>query len=159
MHLAEKYMPLAKSIAYRVAPDYYDKEDLESVAMVALVEVVAQADGKPEPVVIEHIKTAVRGEILNYLNRDLGYRSYEVAMPEDDSLDYLNAYDPHKEQDEVPQKVRDAIKKLEPIDQRLVKMHYYENMTQQEIADAVGITQQAISARLQRVTANLRELL
>lgn len=158
MHLAEKYMPLAKSIAYRVAPEYHDKEELESVALLALVEVVNE-NNHDEAQVVEHIRLRVRGAVINYLNRDMSHLGHELAMPDDDSLDYLNAYDPHKEQDEMPQKVRDAIKKLEPIDQRLVKMHYYENMTHQEIADQLGVERSTITKKLQRVTGALRDIL
>ena len=158
MRLAEKYMPLAKAIAYRVAPDYHDKEELEGVALLALCEVVAE-NTHGEAQIVEHIKLRVRGAVLNFISRDSEHLTYEVPMPEDGDLDHLYSWNPHETGSDINDRLRDAVSKLPEDSQRLVKMHYYEGMTQREIADVLGLTQQAISAQLRGVAGKLREML
>ncbi len=49
------------------------------------------------------------------------------------------------------------IAELDPRDRRIVHMRFYEERSQQEIADAVGITQAQVSRVLRRILTRLRE--
>lgn len=158
MRLAEKYMPLAKAIAYRVAPDYHDKGELEGVALLALCEVVVE-NTYDEAQVVEHIRTRVKGAVIDFLRKEKRVRQNEAPMPEDGDLDHLYSWNPHETGSDINDRLRDAVSKLPEDSQRLVKMHYYEGMTQREIADVLGLTQQAISAQLRGVAGKLREML
>ena len=52
-----------------------------------------------------------------------------------------------------------AISKLAPIQQRNIRMHYFDMKTEQEIADEMGVSQQAVNNNIQKAKAKLRELL
>lgn len=49
-----------------------------------------------------------------------------------------------------------ACRKLKPRDRRILQMRFYEQMTQQQIADELGVTQVQVSRLLQRIFTDLR---
>ncbi|HWJ67790.1 MAG TPA: sigma-70 family RNA polymerase sigma factor [Nocardioides sp.] len=49
-----------------------------------------------------------------------------------------------------------ACRKLKPRDRRILQMRFYEQFTQQEIADELGVTQVQVSRLLQRIFTDLR---
>lgn len=49
-----------------------------------------------------------------------------------------------------------ACRKLKPRDRRILRMRFYEQMTQQQIADELGVTQVQVSRLLQRIFTDLR---
>ena len=64
-----------------------------------------------------------------------------------------------KEESEVKKRVHNAISKLKPRQQQIIYMAYFENKTQEEIAKALGVSQQAISESLPRLLAKLKKIL
>jgi len=55
--------------------------------------------------------------------------------------------------------VRPALSRLSQKDQLIVRMRWYEERTQQEIADSLGTTQVQVSRRLSRILEELRSVL
>ena len=151
--LAQKYIPLAKSIARKIAPDYHDPEELEGVALLALVETVTN-NTHTEAQIVEHIKLRVRGSVVNFLTR--GGTPDENNMSLDD-MEHLAYYDPSAGEDKAHLKIREAVAKLPCQHKNIVQLYYYDGMTQGEIADKLGVTQQTISLKLQEVTDHLRK--
>ncbi|GAA5112873.1 SigB/SigF/SigG family RNA polymerase sigma factor [Alloalcanivorax gelatiniphagus] len=49
-----------------------------------------------------------------------------------------------------------VVKRLSPRDRKIVRLRFYEEQTQQEIAEAVGLTQAQVSRVLTRILADLR---
>ena len=101
-----------------------------------------------------------------------------------DDLSFLNEFDRHIEHSEVnennifnklndkPIELEDyiiqkvtfeelynAISKLPDIQQRRIKMYYFEEMTEQEIAEKEHTTQQSVHIILKRAIDNLKKLL
>ena len=52
--------------------------------------------------------------------------------------------------------VRPLLARLDPRDRTIVRMRWFEQRTQQEIADAIGVTQAQVSRLLTRILAELR---
>jgi RNA polymerase sigma-B factor len=52
--------------------------------------------------------------------------------------------------------VRPLLRRLDPRDRTIVRMRWFEQRTQQEIADAIGVTQAQVSRLLTRILAELR---
>lgn len=52
--------------------------------------------------------------------------------------------------------LRPVVRRLPPRDRKLLKMRFYDDLTQQEIADEFGVTQTQVSRLLGRILADLR---
>ena len=166
MRLDEKYIPLAKSIANKVGRkyNYNDIEDLESVAMLALVEAVQSSTSDYEGGVVEYLKSHIRGTLLNYLNReDHGQVTIEDCSgawftdPLDDSHeDKMVAEETAQEREDM---LHDAIKQLTPQQQRVVKLLHFEGKTQEEAATILGIKRQVVSEHNQVLMQELRKIM
>lgn len=50
-----------------------------------------------------------------------------------------------------------AIKKLSERDRKLIELYYYESKTQQEVAEILGVSQQAVQKRLDRILGRLKK--
>ncbi len=55
------------------------------------------------------------------------------------------------------QKLREAMQQLNDEERRLIEMHYWDEMTMQEIADVFGISKMAVSKRYQSILDKMRD--
>lgn len=164
--LDEKYIPLAKSIANAVGRKYkyHDQEDLESVAMLALVEAVAKIKEEYSPAeVVEYLKIRVTGSVKDYITRDAYGEdpsdcdgAWFMETTEDSYEDKLIAEEAAQEREDM---LHDAIKQLTPQQQRVVKLLHFEGKTQEEAAAILGLDRTSITKLNQRVMNNLRGIL
>ena len=53
----------------------------------------------------------------------------------------------------------DAIRKLEPLEQKLVVLNYYEGLNQREISEKLGISQMQVSRKLKKALSKLFEVI
>ena len=86
---------------------------------------------------------------------------YSIAYKTYNNGTYIDTYYAKtlKEESEVKKRVHNAISKLKPRQQQIIYMAYFENKTQEEIAKALGVSQQAISESLPRLLAKLKKIL
>lgn len=62
-------------------------------------------------------------------------------------------------QEELQRRLRDAIGQLDEGDREVILMRHYESLANQEVADALGLTEAAASMRYLRAVRRLRDLL
>jgi RNA polymerase sigma-70 factor (ECF subfamily) len=62
-------------------------------------------------------------------------------------------------QQELQQKLQEVLKSLDDIDREVILMRYYEQLSNQEIAAALGLTEAAASMRHLRALRRLKEAL
>ena len=77
-------------------------------------------------------------------------QSYEAVLPDEDSADELE-----RVKDKLA--LTQAIAKMQPMWQKIVLLRYYRNHTQQQVADALGLTQVKVSREEKKIVAFLRE--
>ena len=53
----------------------------------------------------------------------------------------------------------DAIRKLEPIEQKLIVLNYYEGLNQREISEKLNISQMQVSRKLKKALTKLFEII
>ena len=53
----------------------------------------------------------------------------------------------------------EAIKKLEPLEQQLITLNYYEGLNQREISEKLGISQMQVSRKLKKALSKLFEII
>ena len=61
--------------------------------------------------------------------------------------------------DELHQQLRDALDAMDPVDREVLALRHFEEMTNAEVAEALGITKDAASKRHIRALVRLREIL
>lgn len=78
---------------------------------------------------------------------------------EDPSQDIEQMYIEQEEVQERNQKLYAAIKQLKPRQQEMVRMIYFEGMSQDEVARCFGIAKQSVSDAMRRIYASLKKFL
>lgn len=89
--------------------------------------------------------------IVEKEKRHRGRPAEEMADVLPDSFD--------REHEERLQRMEQAIGELSEADQRLIRLHYYEQRRTADIAEMTGLTQQNVLVRLHRIRERLKERL
>lgn len=88
---------------------------------------------------------------LDQMYEESGYEvADEGATPEEQMLHA-------DEQNELKELIHKAIKKLNPRQQEMVFMIFFEEKTQAEVAEHYGITESAVSQAMDRIYASLKK--
>ena len=98
-------------------------------------------------------------------------KTVTVSPAREDSLDRLTENNEHHyllegaspedaliERDEV-ERLRLALKRLEPEERELVKALFFEDKTERQYAESLGITQQAVSYRNRAICRKLKKIM
>jgi RNA polymerase sigma-B factor len=88
--------------------------------------------------------------------------SLDLPIGEESSTslaEHLGGEDAAMEAAEARVMLRDAVRQLSPRDRQIVRMRFFEDRTQQEIADVIGVTQMQVSRLISRILRDLRQLL
>jgi RNA polymerase sigma-B factor len=72
--------------------------------------------------------------------------------------DMIGAEDPHYELVELGANLRPALRRLEPAQRELLRLRFYDDMTQSQIAARIGVSQMQVSRLLARCVEDLRRL-
>ena len=74
-------------------------------------------------------------------------------------LDMLGSDDQHLEHVEIRESIKPLLDALDPREKKILLLRFFKNMTQSQIAEAVGVSQMHVSRLLTRTLAQLRESL
>jgi RNA polymerase sigma-B factor len=212
--LAERMLPLARSLARRYANKGEPLDDLEQVASVGLLKAIDRFDIAREvkfatfavPTIAGELKRHFRdrgwmlrvprdvqelnarlARVRDRLTRELGrgpsvpelaagvqasteqvlealsaadaYRTLSLDEPLADGvgpLDALGSDDENFERTEQRLLLRRGFDGLEPREREILRLRFFEGLTQREIADRVGISQMHVSRLIRRSVEALR---
>ena len=98
-------------------------------------------------------------------------KAVTVSPAREDSLDRLTENNEHQyllegaspeetliERDEL-ERLRLALKRLEPEERKLVKALFFEEKTEQQYAESLDVTQQAVSYRIKAICRKLKKIM
>lgn len=123
------------------------------------------------------VQTEQEKEIVKNLNRDFertdkADKTYAArcssleAMQEESGYDIIDEAETPEEQvfererqAEIKAQVHKAIQQLNPRQQAMVQMVFFEDKSQDEVAEHFGISKQAVSNAMQRIYAALKKIL
>ena len=113
---------------------------------------------------IEYYKEYERNRYLATLDRKNKVLSIEAFDSEDDNgVDFIVDEDEDVERHVTDklmiEKLRSVLPLLSDDEQLLIKRHYYENISETELAKIYGITQQAISKKMVKIRTKLKNLI
>jgi RNA polymerase sigma-70 factor (sigma-E family) len=131
--------------AYLLTGNHQDAEDLVQVALVKAVPVWRRIADRPEPYVR---KILVRESVSRWRQRRWREQATEI-LPERSAA----AVDPHQRLD-----LRDALVRLAPRQRAVIVLRYYEDLTERETAEALGISIGTVKSQARDGLARLREL-
>ena len=113
---------------------------------------------------IEYYKEYERNRYLAALDRKNRILSIEAFDTEDENgVDFIVDEDEDIEKQVtdklMAEKLRSVLLLLSEDEQLLIQRHYYENIPETELAKIYGITQQAISKKMIKIRAKLKNLI
>ena len=113
---------------------------------------------------IEYYKEYERNRYLAALDRKNRILSIEAFDTEDENgVDFIVDEDEDVEKQVtdklMAEKLRSVLLLLSEDEQLLIQRHYYENIPETELAKIYGVTQQAISKKMVKIRAKLKNLI
>ena len=113
---------------------------------------------------IEYYKEYERNRYLAALDRKNRILSIEAFDTEDENgVDFIVDEDEDVEKQVtdklMAEKLRSVLLLLSEDEQLLIQRHYYENIPETELAKIYGVTQQAISKKMIKIKAKLKNLI
>ena len=113
---------------------------------------------------IEYYKEYERNRYLAALDRKNRILSIEAFDTEDENgVDFIVDEDEDVEKQVtdklMAEKLRSVLLLLSEDEQLLIQRHYYENISETELAKIYGITQQAISKKMVKIRTKLKNLI
>jgi len=156
--LVEAHLGLAEYLARRFANRGEPVDDLVQVASMGLVKAVDRFD--PERGV-EFSTYATHTIVLEALEAGQAYRFASLDAPSGDGenhsfASHLGGDDPGVADAERRALLAPLLKRLEPREQLIVHLRFFQGMTQSEIAAHLGISQMHVSRLLAKSVAQLR---
>ena len=156
--LVANLLPLAKRLAARYRHAGESQEDLEQVACLGLVKAVDRYDPSAGPLVRYAVPT-ILGELRRHF-RDKGWGVHVPRSVQENLLTVnkaterlattLGSDDPNYALVELGQSIGPAFRDLPARERAIVQLRFFEDLTQAEIAERIGISQMHVSRLLRR---------
>lgn len=162
MRLYEDYHRLMHAQAYRVLQDRQHIDDVISESCIALIGRIAILTQLDCPALRAYIVTTVRNTAINYGKQLTRKRRHTVGDP-DIAFDSLP-----EDSDEIDaglllreevEHVRKAILQLPAAEQNVMRMKYYGNLSNEQIAHSLGIKAEGVRKYLLRARRHVLEIM
>lgn len=144
-NVIDRYSNTVFRVSYQYVRDRHDAEDVMQEVFVALTNYLRNDSFKSD----EHVKAWLIRVAINKSinvaksnsrrNKNETYDNREIRVnPQYDELEYI-------------------LSQLTAIDREIIYLRYYEGYSAREIADFLGMTEQAVFKRLQRARTQLKD--
>jgi len=152
--LIQDYMPLAYSAASQMYSEQAEWEELVSVAALGLCEAASRHESGRNNGFAAFAKPYIMGYLKNYLNpeRNGTLHTTNTFLPDGEDL-----ISDTPEENDMKLRLYGAIEMLTDKQKFVVEMVGLEGYTQEEVADMLGVTQQAVDLTMDRATVALRK--
>lgn len=154
---ADAYRAVARSYGPRIFALTFDiignREDAEEVTSDTLMKVFRNvADFRPEKGSFSSwvLRIAHNSAISMVRNRKPDFRTEDLP---DDTAEITVEYDDN----ELTERVKDAIELCPAQDRALIHLYYYDNAPLAEIAEITGIAAGTLAVRLQRIRKKIKQ--
>ncbi len=149
-------------------------EELVSIGTVGLIKAISTFNKEKNIKLATYASRCIENEILMFIRKTASYKK-EVSIDEPLSVDWdgnelllsdilgseSDSVSKRMEDDEERRIIRDAVKNLNPRERVIIEMRFGLNgkteLTQKEVADALGISQSYISRLEKRIMAELKK--
>lgn len=90
---------------------------------------------------------------------DNSRKKKESRLADYQDLEDFNSLEDRIDRDDAINKVRKAVGKLNEIERQIITLHYFEDLSGEEIAQVVGMKEGAVRVRTYRILDKLKEIL
>lgn len=142
---------MAKKVIYQITRYKVENVEVESAEQEALVKELNRNFERTD----KADKTyRIRCSSLDYMRENGNFEIIDVTQqsPEERLIEEEN-------QNEIKAKIHSAMDKLTPRQQEMVRMVYFEEKSQDEVARYYGISKQSVSDAMHRIYATMRKFL
>lgn len=172
--LIEHNLRLVAYISKRFENTGVGIEELISIGTVGLMKAISTFNSEKSIKLATYASRCIENEILMFIRKISGQKR-EISIDEPLSVDWdgnelllsdvlgsdADAVSRRLEEDEERRIVRDAVEGLNPRERIIIEMRYglhgKEELTQKEVADALGISQSYISRLEKKIMVRLRK--
>lgn len=153
-HVVRRFTPLVRTIAWHNGAGHAQADDLVQETMLRLWRFAHRYDPArgSEPT---FVATVARNAAVDMARR----RACRPSTPTEDLAAVAPPVAPETERVAATITVRAALAKMPPVGRDLLRMAYYEQLTQQEIADRLGIPIGTVKSRTFQALRTLRAIL
>jgi RNA polymerase sigma factor (sigma-70 family) len=155
VELAEQYLPLAYAGAGKSYKTGDDFDELLSVASLALCEAAARFDGSRNNGFAAFAKVWISGELLKHKNPERN-GTMNIVDNADLFMEYIGQGG-DSEKDLMIARVYAAFDELTPKQQYVMRGLYELGLTQEQVADRMGISQKNVNNLVERATVAIRK--
>ena len=179
--IVTRMLPVIKRIAKTIARRSYDPiDDMIQAGSIGLLKAIDSYSQDVNDNFKIYAGYLIIGEMKHYLRDKLNPRAIDFALQADrrkstlsledlytadaDNLGYEEIlandnYDEYRDLEDTKIILRDVIDKLPEESQYLVKLYYYGDLNQKEIADKLGLTQMQVSRKLKKAFSLLYKMI
>lgn len=159
--LMDQFYPFRKVLVQRFSDKGIDNDDLSQQIDLFFIESILLYDSKKDKSPIRHIVSKTKRDTWTYYRKEMNYFVYDdfVQWTDDDSD--TNPLSIQTKEDDVVDEIviRQAIDLIPERYRYIVELYYFESLTQQEIAERLGIDQSNVNRALKRAREKLRNIL
>lgn len=160
--LVNRYKGSVFAIVYRIVGQYQEAEDISQEVFITVYQKLYQFDTNKKFAPWIH-KIAVNTSI-SHLRKNRKYTTFsfdETYMQDQDNLPKSAIIDPELslENKELYEDILNAINKLSTNYKVVLTLRYQLELTNQEIADTLGISKENVEVRIHRARKALRQVL
>jgi len=149
--LIEAHLPLVRTIALRHARAGEPLDELVQAGSIGLIKAVDRFDPSRGTELAAYAAPLIEGEVRHHLRQ----RSRRIARESPGRTDVSDNAD-HDERSEARLLLEQGWQGLSSRDRRLLELRYFEDLSQAEIARAVGLSQAQVSRLLRAALDRLR---
>ncbi len=150
--LFKSHFPSLCHFAKQYVQDEDTAQDICQKVFISLWQKRAEID--PQQSVVSYLFTAVKNRCLNYIRDHKKYRSKVLDL--DLAEEEWTFQDDHFAEEELKEKIADALAALPEKCRRVFEMSRYQEMTYKEIAEELGIAQKTVEAHMSKAIKTLR---
>lgn len=148
----------------RISPNWMDADDLSQIGLMEGLKALRLFDPKRAVKFMTFVNRRIEGAMQDSIRKAVfGSRGKfgpaSMISFEDTEVLQLATSDTSDPTEEMLNKLSIEIEKLTPFEKNILLAHYFKGVTQQALADKIGITAGRISQIMKKIRASLRRRL
>lgn len=160
LEIYEKYLRMMRGTAYKRIPDLDVVDDIVQDCMLKFIRHSDTLETLSEPQLISYIRITVEHTVTDYLRNNKPDMSLEdnIELVENLTIKEIHPIDEEIDLMVKKEQLVESIKKLKLKDRNLISLKYSMNLSDEQIAQTLGIKTSSVRMTLYRSLERLRKI-